>query len=133
MSDRDAVAQLIAAAEENQSDVDGFLALHHPDVVIVNLAGRRVLGRDELRRAMTAALDSPLAKVLTRIEVADVRFPAPDVALVSARKHVSDQRDTDTDTDADALPSTAEMTYTAVRTDIGWRIALAQTTPIRTA
>ena len=126
MSDGEAVRQLIASADQHQSDVERFIALHHPDVVIVNLAGRRVLGRDALQRAMASAMDSPLAKVLTRVDVRDVRFPHPDVALVSARKHVSDERDGS----AGGLPVAGEITYTAVRTDAGWRIALAQTTPV---
>jgi uncharacterized protein (TIGR02246 family) len=128
MSDVDDLHQLIAAADKHQSDVERFVELHHPDVVLVNIAGRRVLGRAELRSAMAAALDSPLAQVLTRIEVQDVRFPHPDVALVSALKHVSDERDVSTG----ALPSTGSVTYTAVRTGDGWQIAAVQTTPIRT-
>ncbi|WP_214403033.1 YybH family protein [Pseudonocardia lacus] len=126
MTDEDTVRELIAAADRYQSDVDRFVALHHPDAVVVNLAGRRVLGRDALRRAMASALDTPLAEVLTRIEVLDVRFPRPDVALVSARKHVSDEPGAA----VDAVPSTGQITYTAVRSADGWRIALAQTTPV---
>lgn len=125
-TDTAAVRRLIAAADEHQSDAERFAALHHPDVVLVNIAGRRVLGRPELRRAVSAALDGPLARVLTRIEVQDVRFPHPDVALVSAIKHVTDERDDP----ATALPSTGSVTYTAVRTDDGWQIAAVQTTPI---
>lgn len=127
MTETDAVRQLIADADRHQSDVERFVALHHPDVVLVNLAGRRLLGRTELRRAMAAALDGPLARVHTRIEIRDVRFPHPDVALVSARKQVSDERAEA----ADALPSTGEISYTALRTAAGWQIALVQTTPVR--
>jgi uncharacterized protein (TIGR02246 family) len=94
--------------------------------VLVNLAGRRVLGRAQLRRAMTAALDGSLARVFTRIEVQDVRFPHPEVALVSARKHVSDEREGATD----ALPARGEISYTALRTAAGWQIAMVQTTPV---
>jgi uncharacterized protein (TIGR02246 family) len=129
MDDQKALRDLVSAADRHQSDVDEFVALHHRDVVIVNIAGRRVLGRDALRDAMTAALRSPLAKVLTRLDVEDIRLVGPDVALVSCAKHVFDQRDTGRDT-GPALPATGSLTFTAVREPDGWKIALAQTTPV---
>ena len=125
MDDQKALRDLVSAADRHQSDVDEFVALHHRDVVIVNIAGRRVLGRDALRDAMTAALRSPLAKVLTRLDVEDIRLVGPDVALVSCVKHVSDERD-----GGPALPATGSLTFTAVREPDGWKIALAQTTPV---
>jgi uncharacterized protein (TIGR02246 family) len=119
-----AIRDLVAAAERHQNDVEEFVALHHPDLVLVNIAGRRVLGRDALRDAMTAALKSPLAKVFTRLEIEDVRFIRPDVAVVSCAKHVSDERG-----EGSALPTRASLTFTVVREPEGWRIAVAQTTP----
>jgi hypothetical protein len=41
--------------------------------VIVNLAGRRVLGRDAFAEAMAGALASPLSGVQTSVEVVDIR------------------------------------------------------------
>jgi uncharacterized protein (TIGR02246 family) len=120
-----AIRRVIADAERHQSDLEPFLALHTEDVAIVNIAGRRVLGLDALRLAMSAALDSPLAKVLTTIDVEDVRFARPDVAIVSCTKHVSDERD-----GGEGLPTTGSLTYVMVREGGGWRIASAQTTPI---
>jgi uncharacterized protein (TIGR02246 family) len=125
MDDQKALRDLVAAANRYQNDVDEFVALHHRDAVVVNIAGRRVLGRDALRDAMTAALRSPLAQVLTRLEVEDIRLVGPDVALVSCAKHVSDGRG-----GGPALPTTGSMTFTAVREPDGWKIALAQTTPV---
>ena len=83
-ADDDAIRHTIAEAERHQNDVEPFLALHTDTTIIVNIAGRRVLGRDALRTAMTAALASPLADVTTKVEVVDLRFVGPDVAVVAA-------------------------------------------------
>ena len=123
--DLTAIRALVVAADRHQSDVEEFVALHHPDLVLVNIAGRRVLGREALRTAMTAGLKSPLAQVFTRLEVEDVRFIGPDVAVVSCAKHVSDERD-----DGSALPTRGSLTFTVVREADDWKIAVAQTTPI---
>lgn len=120
-----AIRQLVADAQRYQSDL-ALIDLHTPDTAIVNIAGRRVLGRDTLKQAMEGALASPLAKVLTRLEIVDIRFTRPDVAIVSCIKHVSDERDLG----SAPLPSTGSLTYVLVRDDGAWRIALAQTTPI---
>ncbi|GAB2959175.1 hypothetical protein GCM10027280_54860 [Micromonospora polyrhachis] len=133
-SDEDRIAairQVVADAEKYQNDPEPFLALHTAETIIVNIAGRRVLGRDALRAAMTAALASPLAQVRTRQEIVDVRFPAPGVALVSCTKHVSDDRDAVVkDASGAGLPKSGSLTYILVEEADAWRIALAQTTPI---
>ena len=124
-TDITAIRDLIAAAERHQNDVEPFLALHTENAIIVNIAGIRLLGRDALREAMTRALSTRLANVLTTTEVLDIRFARPDVAIVSCVKHVRDEN-------ADAsgsLPSAGSLTYVVVKQAEGWRIALAQTTP----
>ena len=124
--DTGAIRRLVDDVQAKQSDVEPFLALHTDDTVVVNFGGRRVAGKDALRRAMTTALASPLAKVTTTAEVQDIRFVRPDVAIVSATKYVTDDRD-----QADTFASKGSMTYVVVNdVDAGWRIALAQTTPI---
>jgi uncharacterized protein (TIGR02246 family) len=120
-----AIRRLAADVQARQSEVEPFLALHTDDTVVVNFGGRRVAGKDALRQAMIAALASPLAKVTTTAEVHDIRFVRPDVAIVSATKYVTDDRDR-----ADKLASKGNTTYVVVGVDAGWRIALAQTTPI---
>ena len=121
-----AIRQLVDDVQANQFDVEPFLALHTDDAIIVNFGGRRVAGKDALRQAMTAALDTPLAKVTTTAEIDDIRFIRPDVATVSATKHVTDDRD-----QTDTLAPTGSLTYVVAKdADAGWRIALAQTTPI---
>ena len=139
MDDDTAIRRTVAAAERHQNDLEPFLALHTPDALIVNVAGRRVLGRDAIRAAMQAALATPLAQVRTTSEVDDIRHPHPDVAIVSLTKHVHDER---VDADADPFPTTAHLTYVMARNpdvdadgsdDAAWRIASAQTTPVATA
>lgn len=126
-----AIRQVVADAERYQSDLTRFIALHTPDVVLTNIAGRRVLGRDALQRAMKGALETPLAKVFTTHQIEDIRFVRPDVAIVSCLKHVSDERDTSSK--GPRLPSTGSLTFVLVREQDGWRIASAQTTPVKTA
>jgi uncharacterized protein (TIGR02246 family) len=126
-TDEDAIRELVARASAAQDDTDGLLALHTADTVIVNIAGRRVLGREALGTAMAAALSSPLRDVRTEVEVVDVRPVTADVALVSCIKTVHDGR---AGTERTALPATGALTYVLTRGDGGWLVALAQTTPI---
>lgn len=126
-----AILQTVAQAAEYQSDVDPFIALHTADAIIVNIAGRRVLGRQALHHAMATALEGSLAKVLTKTDVADVRFVRPDVAIVSCIKHMFDERAPSSEDRAGAsVPLTGSLTYLVVKEQGAWRIALAQTTPI---
>jgi len=119
------IRSLVERLQATQSDVEPFLALHTPDTIIVNFGGLRRLGRGDVRSAMEAALASPLAKVTTTAVVDDIRFPRPDVAIVSATKHVFDQRDT-----TDTFATEGRLTYVMVEEDGDWRVALAQTTPV---
>jgi uncharacterized protein (TIGR02246 family) len=124
-----ALEQLVADAERFQSDTDRFVELLTDDYVVVNIVGRRVQGKSEARAAMEKALDSGFSGVTTRHELTDIAFVRPDVALVSCVKHVSDERD---DAACD-VPSTARLTFVTVKDGERWRIALAQTTPIKTS
>jgi uncharacterized protein (TIGR02246 family) len=121
------ITALIEAAVRHQSEPEPFLDLHAEEVVIVNIAGRRVMGRTELGTAMRGALASPLADVTTTVEIDDIRFVRPDVAIISCTKHVRDSRQGSTE----ALPSAGAMSYVVEASGDRWRIALAQTTPIR--
>lgn len=123
-----AIVDLVASAVRHQADVEPFLALHTDEVVIVNIAGRRVLGRRDLEAAMRGALASPLADVTTTVDIDDIRFLRPDVALISCTKHVHDARAEP----GDELPPAGAMTYVLINGGDRWQIALAQTTPVRT-
>ena len=49
--DRDAITDIVRRASDAQTDPDLLLPLHTPDVTIVNIVGRRVLGREALGEA----------------------------------------------------------------------------------
>ena len=106
----------------------GFTQLLTEDVSLVNFGGRRVLGRDEVHRAMTHALQTPLANVYTSNELVDVRFIRPDVAVASSIKHISDEREGANG----EIAERGSMTFVLVKEQGRWLIALAQTTPIAT-
>lgn len=130
-ADTAAIRRTVADAERYQADVEPFVALHTVDAIIVNIAGRRVLGRDDIHEAMRKALETPLAQVLTRIEVEDIRFVSPEVAIVTCVKHVSDERDDAVKSDPrTSLPRKGSLVYVMAKEGDVWRIASAQTTPI---
>ena len=122
-----AVRDVVARAAAAQSDPAALSRLHTPDAVVVNLAGRRVLGRADLAAAMVAALSSPLRAVRTSVDVLDVRLAAADVAVVSCLKRVHDER---AEGDRSDLPTVGALTYVMIRSADGWLIALARTTPV---
>jgi uncharacterized protein (TIGR02246 family) len=127
-----AIKQLVQDAAKYQNDPNLFLPLHANDVVIVNFAGRRVLGLNSLEHAMRKALSSQLSKVVTTNVVENILFLRPDVALVNCIKHVADNRDSVEDKGA-ALPAEkGALTYVLVKGLEGWKISLAQTTPMIT-
>lgn len=121
------IRRLVDAAVEHQSDVDPFLALHSDDIVLVNLAGRRVIGKAALGAAMTAGLKTTLANVMTHNEVVNITFVDADTAVVSCLKRITDKNP---DAQDGSIPTEASLTYLVTRRDDRWLIALAQTTPI---
>lgn len=126
-SDEKLIRELVARSQQAQLDPDVLPALHTDDLVLINVAGRRLFGRDTFAAAMASALSTPLKDVRTVLEVEDIRYPVPDVAIVSLTKTIHDERP---EAERDALPSAGAMTYVLTRSTGDWRIALAQTTPI---
>ncbi|WP_411080337.1 SgcJ/EcaC family oxidoreductase [Streptomyces sp. cmx-18-6] len=127
-ADEQRIRELVVRAQAAQTDPDALLALHTANVVIVNLVGRRLFGRDAFASAMTQALSSPLKDIRTSMEVDDIQFTTPDVAVVSLTKTVHDEREGVEG--SSTLPSTGVLTYVLTRQGDDWLIALAQTTPI---
>jgi uncharacterized protein (TIGR02246 family) len=128
----DAIRAIVAATDSYQDDADGFTRLLTEDVALVNMAGRRVLGRDALHHAMSEALQTPMADVRTRTELVDVRFPRPGIAVASCIKHVSDERDPSAQDPDGSWSGRGSLTLVLIEEQGGWQIALAQTTPIAT-
>ncbi|MFJ5259837.1 SgcJ/EcaC family oxidoreductase [Streptomyces sp. NPDC088387] len=127
-ADEQRIRELVARSQEAQIDPDVLPALHAENLVIVNLAGRRLFGRDAFASAMAEALSSPLKDIRTSLEVDDIRFTTPDVAIVSLTKTVHDERYAAAG--SSELPSVGVMTYVLTRQGDDWLIALAQTTPV---
>jgi uncharacterized protein (TIGR02246 family) len=128
----DAIRAIVAATDSHQDDADGFTRLLTEDVALVNMAGRRVLGREALHHAMSEALQTPMADVRTRNELVDVRFPRPGIAVASCIKHVSDEREPSEKDPDGSWSGRGSLTLVLVEEQGDWRIALAQTTPIAT-
>ena len=126
----DAINRVVADAERQQTDLDGFTRLLPDDVVIVNFGGRRVRGREAVHEAMEHALATPLADVITTQQVEDLRFVRPDVALVECVKHIHHRRDPATAGAAPLLPDRGMLTFVLVEEHGEWRIASAQATPV---
>lgn len=127
-ADEQAIRDLVSRAHDAQNDAHILPTLHSDGVAIVNLVGRRLLGRTAFQEAMDGALASPLKDVTTTVDIVDIRLVAPDTAIVSCVKFVYDGRSA---SEASDLPSsTGALTYVVVRSDDSWEIALAQTTPI---
>ncbi|MFC8661958.1 SgcJ/EcaC family oxidoreductase [Streptomyces sp. NPDC057199] len=128
-ADEQRIRELVARSQEAQIDPDVLPALHTANLVIVNLAGRRLFGRAAFASAMAEVLSSPLKDIRTSLGVDDIRFTTPDVAIVSLTKTVHDERSESEG--SSELPSAGAMTYVFTRQGDDWRIALAQTTPVR--
>ncbi|MFI7273535.1 SgcJ/EcaC family oxidoreductase [Streptomyces sp. NPDC049879] len=128
-ADKQRIRALVARTQEAQLDPEVLPALHASDLVLINFAGRRLFGRETFASAMAEALSSPLKDVRTTLEVDDIRFATPDVAIVSLTKTIHDERSETGD--ASTLPLAGAMTYVMTRQGDDWRISLAQTTPIR--
>ncbi|MER3554387.1 MAG: hypothetical protein C4331_08555 [Meiothermus sp.] len=61
------IRQVIAQAEAFQNDPERFNELLIPDVVVTNVAGLRVRGKDEPARVMRAAMQTPVADIITKL------------------------------------------------------------------
>jgi uncharacterized protein (TIGR02246 family) len=122
------IRRLVADAQKHQFDVVELMKLHHDDVVITNMAGRRVFGKQAFTEAMTRAMASSLQHVPTETAIDRLHFLSSDAAIVFCTKTVHDQRAA---SEKAPLPaSVGMMSYVVVRKDDGWVIAAAQTTPV---
>jgi uncharacterized protein (TIGR02246 family) len=72
-----AIHDLVQLAHLRQADTEGLIDLHTPDALIVNIAGRRVIGREAFREAMSKALASQLANVTTSTQLDEVLSSSP--------------------------------------------------------
>ncbi|MFD0556560.1 uncharacterized protein (TIGR02246 family) [Stackebrandtia endophytica] len=118
------IENTLAEYVKHQNDPKEFLAMHTDETSIVNIMGRRVLGKPAFSEAMMAAMVGPIAHIRTSLDIEDIRFLRPDIAIVAATKHVHGRENSDGD-----LPSVGSMTLVLSQEDGQWKVAVAQTTP----
>lgn len=88
MSEIEELKAVVGALQRAQQteDVEGFVALFHPDATWVTGGGRRLVGRDEIA-AFTARVLPGAMKESTQIyEVVHVVAVRPDVAIVATEQ-----------------------------------------------
>ena len=123
-ADTAAVAQVVAAVERTQRarDVEGFLALFHPDALWTTAHGRVLVGLDAIGEFTRAVLPAASGDGEVTYQVAHTRFLRPDVAAVKVRQvyHAPDG-----DTEGSPL-------YVLTRQDDGrWLLHAGQNTEVR--
>ena len=120
------IEQVVADAERFQSDPEKFSQLLTLDVVLVNVVGIRLIGRDEVYRAYKNAMTTSLANVITKNEVGHITFLRPDVALMSGTKRIFTKS-------GDSLTEEAKacLTFVLIKNQEKWLIAAIQNTPIQ--
>lgn len=122
------VRAVVAALDAASEDVDATCALLTEAATVVNVAGRRVEGREALRVAMTEALSTDLAHVSTTLQIDSIVFPSETVAIVRATKRITDSRAGAAP--SQPLPSAGILTITLVHAAGDWQVAAMQTTPL---
>jgi uncharacterized protein (TIGR02246 family) len=123
--DISSIRQVVADAETFQNDPDKFCQLLTEEVAIVNIAGRRVIGRQAFYEIMKKAVATPLAEVITRNEVVNISFIRPDVAVVSCIKSIVEKGNFRLE------GNEASLTFTMTKEQGKWLIATAQSTFIK--
>ncbi len=124
------INQLIADAERFQNDPDKYSQLHTEDAIIVNVAGRRIIGRDAFYQVMKEAVKTTLVDVPTKTDIKNITFIRSDVAIVSCLKLIADNRDI-REKDKFEEGSKANQTFVATKEHGNWSIAMAQSTLIQ--
>jgi uncharacterized protein (TIGR02246 family) len=119
------IHEVVSKAEVYQNIPDEFCKLFTKDAIITNVAGLRIIGRDEFYEVMKKAMKTSLAEVITRNEVVDITFIRHDVAIVSCYKHLVEKGKLDEDA------SKASLTFVMVKEQNNWLIASAQSTFVK--
>ena len=118
------IQQVVVNAERFQNDPEQFVQLLTEDAVIVNVAGYRVIGRDEIYKVMRKAVETSLTHIITRNEIVNITFLYSKGALVHCIKHISVKNENKREEDTQVI-----LTFVMKKTENEqWLIALAQNT-----
>jgi len=119
------IRQLVADAERFQNDPDKFAQLLSEDAHLVNVAGYRVDGRNEIYNLMSAAAKTSLADIITRHELLEIKLIKDDVALAKCIKYIYIKEGNRLKEDSRAV-----LTFLMIKNNGTWQIASAQNTLI---
>ncbi|MEU0228142.1 SgcJ/EcaC family oxidoreductase [Streptomyces sp. NPDC006284] len=124
-ADITAIEQVVATVERAQraKDVEGFLALFHPDALWTTAHGKVLIGFDAIAGFTRAVLPAATWDGEVTYEAAHIRFLRADVAAVKVRQvYHSAQGDTE-----------GSPLYVMTRQDDGrWLLHAGQNTEVRT-
>jgi uncharacterized protein (TIGR02246 family) len=119
------IRKLVDDVSGYKKDPEGFSQLFTPQAVIVNVAGIRVTGKDEIYKFMKQATESFLAHVSVKNEVVNITFLRSDVAVVSGIQHIFTEQEGLLEEDAKG-----SLTFVVVKEEGKWLIASGQNTII---
>jgi uncharacterized protein (TIGR02246 family) len=124
-ADITAIEEVVATVERTQraKDVEGFLALFHPDALWTTAHGKVLIGFDAIAGFTRAVLPAATWDGEVTYEAAHIRFLRADVAAVKVRQvYHSAQGDTE-----------GSPLYVMTRQDDGrWLLHAGQNTEVRT-
>ncbi len=119
------IEQLINKGARYQKDPVKFSQLFTEQAVIVNVAGLRLTGRDEIYVFMEKAANSFLSAVSIRNEVTNIIFLRPDVAVVNGIQHIFTENGKHQEETA-----AGSLTFVVVKEQGKWLMAAGQNTLI---
>ena len=123
--DIDAIRAVISDIEFafNSKDADRSVAHFARNVSVIDVAGRLLSGRDNLREALREELAGPFRDQYARYELADVVFLRADVAIAHKRAVAVNAEGDPLD-----VGHTMIATYVMVKDRGRWRVASRQAT-----
>ncbi|MEV4340189.1 SgcJ/EcaC family oxidoreductase [Streptomyces sp. NPDC049590] len=124
ITDIEAIEQVVAAVERTQraKDVEGFLAIFHPDALWTTAHGKVLIGRDAIAEFTRAVLPHASWDGEVTYEAVHTQFLRPGVAAVKVRQvYHSAQGDTEG----------APLYVMSRREDGTWLLHACQNTEVR--
>ena len=120
-ADRSAVRELLGniARAWNSGNATAYSSFFLPGAPYITFMGTVYLGAAEIQRTHAPLFTGFLKGTRMFVELMDISFPAPGVAIVVARGDVAKKK---------PRKAPKVQSYTLINTDLGWRVALFQNT-----